>query len=101
VSKLSERRREIHAMDMTVAQEELKRLRRKLFDLRLQQERGEVKNNREFPQTKADIARLMHHLSELNHAAELEASGALADTEAENETAGETTAPATTSEAEA
>jgi ribosomal protein L29 len=100
VSKLSDRRREIHALDMAQAQDELKRLRRKLFDLRLQHERGEVKNNREFPQTKADIARLMHHLSELNHAAQLEAEGALA-AKAEDETAGETAELATTSEAEA
>ena len=100
MSKLNERRREIHAMDMAAAQDELKRLRRKLFDLRLQHERGEVKNNREFPQTKADVARLMHHLSELNHAAELEAEGALA-VEAADETAGETAELATTSEAEA
>ena len=100
MSKLSDRRREIHALDMAQAQDELKRLRRKLFDLRLQHERGEVKNNREFPQTKADIARLMHHLSELNHAAQLEAEGALA-AEAEDETAGETAELATTSEAEA
>ena len=100
MSKLSDRRREIHALDMAQAQDELKRLRRKLFDLRLQHERGEVKNNREFPQTKADIARLMHHLSELNHAAQLEAEGALA-AEAEDETAGKTAELATTSEAEA
>lgn len=100
MSKLSDRRREVHALDMAQAQDELKRLRRKLFDLRLQHERGEVKNNREFPQTKADIARLMHHLSELNHAAQLEAEGALA-AEAEDETAGETAELATTSEAEA
>jgi ribosomal protein L29 len=99
VSKLSDRRREVHALDMAQAQDELKRLRRKLFDLRLQHERGEVKNNREFPQTKADIARVMHHLSELNHAAQLEAEGALA-AEAEDETAGETAELATTSEAE-
>lgn len=87
MSKLSERRREIRAMDMATAQEELQTLRRRLFELRLQKERGEVKNNRQFPQTRADIARLMHHLSEINHAELLEAEGAL-DAE-ENETTGE------------
>ncbi len=77
MSKLSERRREIQAMDMAAAQEELKTLRRRLFDLRLQKERGEIKSNRLFPQTKADIARLMYHLHELNIASELEAAGML------------------------
>lgn len=64
-------------MDMTAAQDELKTLRRRLFELRLQKERGEVKNNRQFPQTRADIARLMHHINELNHEAELAAAGVL------------------------
>ena len=77
MSKLNERRREIVAMDMDHAQKELQDLRHKLFDLRLQKERGEVKNTRLFSQTKADIARLMFHLSELNNAAELEAAGVL------------------------
>ena len=85
MSKLSERRREIQAMDMATAQTELHHLRDQLFRLRLQKERGEVKNNRIFPQTKADIARLMHHLGELNSAAALEAAGELT-TEAEGKT---------------
>jgi large subunit ribosomal protein L29 len=85
LSKLSERRREIQAMDVASAQDELKTLRRRLFELRLQKERGEVKNNRLFPQTKADIARLMHHLGELNSAEALEAAGELT-TEAKAET---------------
>jgi ribosomal protein L29 len=85
LSKLSERRREIQAMDIATAQDELKTLRRRLFELRLQKERGEVKNNRLFPQTKADIARLMHHLGELNSAAVLGAAGELTP-EAEAET---------------
>ena len=85
MSKLSERRREIQAMDVATAQDELKTLRRRLFELRLQKERGEVKNNRLFPQTKADIARLMHHLGELNSAGALEAAGVLT-TEAKAET---------------
>ncbi len=66
MSKLSERRREISAMGMAEAQNELKTLRRKLFELRLQLARGEVKNNRQFPQVKADIARLMYRMSEIN-----------------------------------
>lgn len=84
MSKLNDRRREVQAMDMTSAEEELKTLRRQLFDLRLQKERGEVKNNRQFPQVKADIARLMHHIGELNHAARVAAEGGLDD---ETETA--------------
>jgi ribosomal protein L29 len=80
VSKANERRREIQAMDMATAQTELQTLRRRLFELRLQKERGEVKNNRQFPQTRKDIARLLMHIQELNHAAELEAAGALGET---------------------
>jgi large subunit ribosomal protein L29 len=94
VSKLSERRREIRAMDLPTAQRELAHLRRQLFELRLQHERGEVKNNRQFPQTKADIARLMYHIGELQHAAQLEAEGALVEPEATetSETTGTTEA---------
>ncbi len=79
MSKLSERRRDIHGMDIVTAERELSELRHQLFNLRLQKERGEVKNNRQFPQTKADIARLMHHIGELHHAVELEAEGLLTD----------------------
>ncbi len=78
MSKLSERRREIQAMDEATAQRELAELRRRLFELRLQKERGEVRNNRQFAQIKADIARLMFHLSELRLAGQLEAEGGLA-----------------------
>ena len=77
MSKLSDRRREIRAMDLVTAQQELKDLREQLFRLRLQHARGEVKNNRQFPQVRADIARLMHHLGELRHAAKVEAEGGL------------------------
>lgn len=77
MSKLNERRREIHVMTMAQSQEELAALRKQLFTLRLQKERGEVKNNRQFAQVKADIARMMHHLGELNNADLLEAEGAL------------------------
>jgi len=85
VSKLSDRRREIRGMGIPEAQQELQRLRRQLFDLRLQKERGEVKNNRQFPQIKADIARLMYHLGELNNEAQIQATGPLAVEEQEAE----------------
>lgn len=78
MSKQNERRREIHAMSDAQSQQELADLRRKLFDLRLQKARGEVRDNRQFPQIKADIARLMYHLGELRHAEEMVASGELA-----------------------
>lgn len=84
MSKQNERRREIQAMSGEQSQQELADLRRKLFELRLQKARGEVRDNRQFPQMKADIARLMYHLSELRHAQEMAASGELAA-----ETAGE------------
>ena len=79
MSKLSDRRREIRALDAMTAQRELKDLREQLFRLRLQHARGEVKNNRQFPQIRADLARLMHHLGELRHAEEIEAEGGLAE----------------------
>jgi ribosomal protein L29 len=65
VSKLNERRKEIQGYNVAEAQRELKELRLKLFNLRLQQQRGEVKNNRVFAQTRKDIARLLHHLTML------------------------------------
>ena len=81
MSKLNERRREIRAMTAREAQQELATLRRRLFDLRLQHERGEVKNNRLFAQTKVDVARLMQHLGDLQHAAQVAAEGGLDDEE--------------------
>lgn len=78
MSKLKDRRREIRAMTEQQAHAELTRLRRDLFDLRLQLKRGEVKNNRQFAQTRADIARLLYHLGEVRQAATLEAAGVLA-----------------------
>jgi large subunit ribosomal protein L29 len=78
VSKLSERRHEIQAMSENQAQQELADLRRKLFDLRLQKAKGEVRDNRQFSKTRVDIARLVHHLGELRHAEEMAASGELA-----------------------
>ena len=77
MSKLKDRRRDVQAMDLTTAYEELKTLRDQLFRLRLQHQRGEVKNNRQFPQTKKDIARLLHHIGEIQHAEAVEAEGAL------------------------
>jgi ribosomal protein L29 len=68
VSKLSERRKQVQEMTEGEAQKELKELRLKLFNLRLQLQRGEVKNSRVFTQTRKDIARLLHHLTELENA---------------------------------
>jgi len=65
VSKLNERRKQITEYTVAEAQRELKELRLKLFNLRLQQQRGEVKNNRVFAQTRKDIARLLHRLTQL------------------------------------
>jgi large subunit ribosomal protein L29 len=64
-------------MDIASAQKELDEKRKDLFMLRLRKERGDVKNNREFPQLKKDIARLLQHLTDLSNAEQLEASGAL------------------------
>jgi ribosomal protein L29 len=68
VSKLSERRKEVQEMTQGEAQKEIKELRLKLFNLRLQQQRGEVKNSRVFAQTRKEVARLLHHLTELESA---------------------------------
>ena len=65
MSKLNERRKQIRDYTAGEATRELKELRLKLFNLRLQQQRGEVKNNRVFAQTRKDIARLLHRLTEL------------------------------------
>lgn len=62
MSKLSERRLEIREYTTEQAEQELQRLRRQLFDLRIQQQRGEVKNNRQFAQVRVDIARLLYQL---------------------------------------
>ncbi|HEY6539475.1 MAG TPA: 50S ribosomal protein L29 [Ktedonobacteraceae bacterium] len=63
--KAKERRKLISEFNASEAQRELKDLRMKLFNLRLQQQRGEVKNNRIFTQTRKDIARVLHRLSQL------------------------------------
>jgi ribosomal protein L29 len=67
VSKVNERRKQVHEYNEAEVQRDLKDLRLKLFNLRLQQQRGEVKNNRTFAQTRKDIARLMHRLTELEN----------------------------------
>jgi ribosomal protein L29 len=65
VSKVRERKKQIQEFTVSEAQRELKDLRMKLFNLRLQQQRGEIKNNRVFTQTRKDIARVLHHLTQL------------------------------------
>jgi ribosomal protein L29 len=65
VSKVRERKKQIQEFTVSGAQRELKDLRMKLFNLRLQQQRGEIKNNRVFTQTRKDIARVLHHLTQL------------------------------------
>jgi ribosomal protein L29 len=68
VSKLNERRKEVAEMvSEAQIQKELKDLRLKLFNLRLQQQRGEVKNNRVFAQTRKEVARLLHRLTQLEN----------------------------------
>ena len=67
MSKLSERRKQISEYNIAEVQRELKDLRLKLFNLRLQQQRGEVKNNRVFAQTRKDIARLLHRQTVLEN----------------------------------
>jgi len=62
VSKAKERRKQVAEYTAGEASRELKELRQKLFNLRLQKQRGEVKNNRVFGDTRKDIARLLHHL---------------------------------------
>jgi len=65
VSKAKERRKQIQELTVAETHRELKDLRMKLFNLRLQQQRGEIKNNRVFTQTRKDIARVLHHLTQL------------------------------------
>ncbi|GCE04557.1 50S ribosomal protein L29 [Dictyobacter aurantiacus] len=67
MSKLNDRRKEISELSAGEAQNQVKELRLKLFQLRLQQQRGEVKNSRVFAQTRKDIARLLHRLTVLEN----------------------------------
>ena len=100
MSKRSERVREIRALDIVSAQKELDEKRKDLFMLRLRKERGDVKNNREFPQLKKDIARLLQHMTDLRNAELMEASGALDETDEDEATpAVETAEPTATAAA--
>lgn len=63
--KVNERRKQINDYNPGEAKRELVELRQKLFNLRLQQQRGEIKNNRMFIQTRKDIARVQHRLTQL------------------------------------
>lgn len=67
MSKLNERRKQVFNYTEDEAAKELRELRLKLFNLRLQQQRGEVKNSRVFAQTRKDIARLQHRLTQLRN----------------------------------
>ena len=67
MSKLKERRKEVAELSLADAQKQVQELRLKLFNLRLQQQRGEVKDNRVFAQTRKDIARLLHRLTVLEN----------------------------------
>ncbi len=69
MSKLNERRKEIQEMPYGMAQRLLEELRLKMFNLRLQQQRGEVKNSRVFAQTRKDIARVLHRITVLENEA--------------------------------
>jgi large subunit ribosomal protein L29 len=63
--KVNERRKQVMNFNEGEAQRELKELRLKLFNLRLQQQRGEIKDNRAFTHTRKDIARVLHRLTQL------------------------------------
>ncbi len=67
MSKRNERRKEVAELSSGEAQKQIKDLRLKLFNLRLQQQRGEVKNNRVFTETRKDIARLLHRVTQLEN----------------------------------
>lgn len=67
MSKLNERRKQIQEYNAAEVHSKVKDLRLQLFNLRLQQQRGEVKNNRVFAQTRKDIARLLHRLTQLEN----------------------------------
>lgn len=67
MSKLSERRKQVLEYSEAECLREIKELRLKLFNLRLQQQRGEVKNSRVFAQTRKEIARLLHRLTQLEN----------------------------------
>lgn len=72
MSNLKESRQRIQQMSIGEAHKELQDLRLKLFNLRLQQQRGEVKNSRVFAETRKDIARVLHRITILEQEAALE-----------------------------
>ena len=63
--KAKERRKQIAELNIGEVQCGLIDLRTKLFNVSLQQQRGEVKNNRVFTQTRKDIARVLQRLTQL------------------------------------
>ncbi len=65
--KLNERRKQIAELTEMEAQKELRKLRLDLFNLRLQLQRGEVKDSRIFARTRKDIARVLHRLTQLEN----------------------------------
>lgn len=67
--KLNEVRKDIAGLSRLEVEKRIQEKRLQLFNLRLQQQRGEVKNNRIFAQTRKDIARLLHHLTQLENEA--------------------------------
>ena len=67
MSKLKDRRQEVTGLSYEETQKQIKDLRLRQFNLRLQKQRGEVKDNRVFARTRKDIARLLHHLTELEN----------------------------------
>jgi ribosomal protein L29 len=62
MSKVRDERREIREMTIDAALHDLAIQRRQMFDLRMQSARGEVKNVRQFAETRKRIARLMFKL---------------------------------------
>lgn len=94
MSKLSDRRKEVREYTVYEAEQELARLRRQLFDLRIQQQRGEVKNNRQFTQVRTDIARVLHQLTLLELTEEEETAAAEEEIEEEEAAEVETKASA-------
>ena len=100
MSKRSERLREIRGLDIASAQKELDEKRHDLFMLRLRKERGDVKNNREFPQLKKDIARLLQYLTELRDADQIETTSEPAEQNEEPVSEAELEPAATATEGE-
>ena len=62
MSKTKDQRNEIRDMTTETALHELAVARRKMFDLRMQSARGEVKDVRQFADTRKRVARLLHKL---------------------------------------